>query len=118
MHHGLAQITEASGNSISHGKHSGRRRFHARTYAACHEQIGTCLRRGPPAFVPPEEKIMLQLTILNLVCSQGARDAAFMAWLLLRQGTAFARHAMATAVRRVGECQELQKLAQKSLRRA
>jgi hypothetical protein len=54
---------------------------------------------------------MLQLTILNLVCSQGARDAAFMAWLLLRQGTAFARHAMTTAVRRVGECQELQILA-------
>ena len=45
-------------------------------------------------------------------------DAAFMAWLLLRQGTAFARHAMATAVRRVGECQELQILAQKFLRRA
>jgi hypothetical protein len=60
---------------------------------------------------------MLHLTILNLVCSQGARDAAFMAWLLLRQGNAFARYAMA-AVRRAGECQELQKLAQRSLRRA
>jgi hypothetical protein len=118
MHHGLAQITEASGNSISHGKHSGRRRFHARTYAACHEQLGTCLRRGPPAFVPPEEKKMLQLTILNLVCSQGARDAAFMAWLLLRQGNALARYAITQAVRRLDECQELQKLAQKSLRRA
>ena len=61
---------------------------------------------------------MLHLTILNLVCSQGARDAAFMAWLLLRQGTAFARHAMAAAVRRAGEWQKLQTLAQKSLRRA
>jgi hypothetical protein len=61
---------------------------------------------------------MLHLTILNLVCSQGARDAAFMAWLLLRQGNAFARYAMAAAVRRAGECQELQKLAQRSLRRA
>jgi hypothetical protein len=50
---------------------------------------------------------MLQLPILNLVCSQGARDAAFMAWLLLRQGAAFARRAMALAVRHVDECQEL-----------
>jgi hypothetical protein len=61
---------------------------------------------------------MLQIAILNLICSQGARDAAFMAWLLLRQANAFARHAMTQAVRRLGECQELQKLTQKSLRRA
>jgi hypothetical protein len=52
---------------------------------------------------------MLQLTILNLVCSQGARDAAFMAWLLLRQGAAFARRAKARVVRHVDECQELRR---------
>jgi hypothetical protein len=61
---------------------------------------------------------MLHMTILNLVCSQGARDAAFMAWLLLRQGNAFARRAVVIAVRRAGESQELQKMAHKSLRRA
>jgi len=61
---------------------------------------------------------MLHLTILNLVCSQSARDAAFIAWLLLRQGNAFARHAMAAAVRRVGECRGLQKMTQVTLRRA
>jgi hypothetical protein len=61
---------------------------------------------------------MLQMPILNLVCSQGARDAAFMAWLLLRRGNAFARHAMTKAVQRLSDCQELQKLAPKSVRRA
>jgi hypothetical protein len=50
---------------------------------------------------------MLQIAMLNLVFSQGARNATFLAWLLLRQGIAFARHAIATAVRRLGECQEL-----------
>lgn len=61
---------------------------------------------------------MLQMPILSLVCSQGARDAAFMAWLLLRRANAFARHAMTKAVRCLSDCQGLQKLAPESVRRA
>ena len=61
---------------------------------------------------------MLNMTLLNLVCSQGARDAAFLVWLLLRQGNAIARRAVVTAVRRAGGWQELPDSTRKSLRRA
>lgn len=61
---------------------------------------------------------MLHMAILNLACSQGVRDGALMAWLLFRRRNACACHAVATAVRRAGDFQDLQKRMQKALRRA
>jgi len=50
------------------------------------------------------------MAIQDLVCGQGAREAAHMARLVLRRGSALTHSAVATAIQRAVERRELQAL--------